>query len=493
MKIILCNPIQEYYSERWKNKSISSLGLLYIAAVLEKNNIDVKILDLNLYRMIEPEIVQFISEENPNIIGITTLTENRFNTFYLAKKIKHIFPQIIIVIGGPHCTLTDYDTLSNIPEIDIVVRGEGEETFLELVKTIKNKGELEKVKGISFRTSSGVIIQNPNRKLIDNLDELPMPARHLIDFKKYNFKMNVADRGELNAAIMITSRGCPFNCNFCSTPVNWGKYVRGLSPENVLKEIQFLIEVYDTKVIWFFDDTFNYDIKRLELICELIIKKKLNIYWFAEIRVDLITKQTFELMVSAGLYNVAFGVETAVPRIANKIINKKINLEQVRNVINWSNEYKITVTPFFIFSHPTETFDEANETLKFAKSLARNVDCNMSILHIYPGSELYNRAVCEGKIPSDFSWTKPNNNMIIEIPAGQGNVPLYRDKLTLYQIAKIIFEFNEYFKKITLKSRVIKSIKKFLKLKNFKIYFIMLSAYIVVKSKNFFLKYKIFR
>ncbi|VAX25019.1 hypothetical protein MNBD_NITROSPINAE02-267, partial [hydrothermal vent metagenome] len=355
-----------------------SLGVLYMAACLEKEGIPVRVLPAHVMRWNISDIVRYCIDEKPDIFGITVTTENRLEAFDLARAIKQARPETWIVLGGPHCTTTAQDTLWHIPEVDIVVSGEAEITIVELARAIEAGGaakDLRIIAGVSFR-DEGQIVNTGLRTKIPDLNDIPLPGRHLDDMSLYNFKVEVPGKGLLPAANLMTSRGCPFDCNFCATPVNWGRKVRGVTPERALEEIELCMKDYDAQVIWFYDDTLNYNPKRLEKICDMIIERRLGIHWFCEVRVDALERKLFDKMVEAGLFHFGFGVESANQRVCREIIHKKATLAQANDVIDWANDAGITANPFFIFSHPTETWEEAEQTLKFAEGLKGRAQCS---------------------------------------------------------------------------------------------------------------------
>ncbi|HJM82950.1 MAG TPA: radical SAM protein [Nitrospinota bacterium] len=490
IKVILCVPPQGYFAERWKENSMPALGILYMAGCLEREGIEVSILPSHVMRLEISDIVLHVEDHSPDIFGFTVTTENRLESFEAARQVKRARPQTMVVLGGPHCFTTAQDTLSHIPEIDAVVSGEGEETIVELAKALEAGGldkDLAKVKGLIYR-KNGRIISNPPRAKIPDLNSLPDPARHLEDMSLYNFNIEVPGKGLLPAGNVMTSRGCPFDCNFCATPGNWGRNVRGFSPERVINEIEVLIDQYGTKVIWFFDDTLNYNPKRLDKILDLMIERKLDVNWFCEIRVDIMERRLFDKMVDAGLFHIGFGIESANERICRDIIHKKASLQHAENVIDWCQDANIIANPFFIFSHPTETWSEALETLEYAESLKERALCGMAIMHLYPATELWNKAIEDGNIPSDFTWTSEDDQRILELPEAQGRVPLYLDKLSWFQISTIIFRFAQSALKVSLWSKLKKvfihgRINSF---RRFKQYFTMGMALLVLKARKFF-------
>lgn len=484
MKIMLFVPPGGYFAERWsQGKMMPSLGLLYLAAALENNGNDVEVVPSHILGMTWEDIRRKIEKEQPDVVGVTATTENRFLSFELARIAKRAHPETFTVLGGPHCTVTAVDTLTHIPEIDGVISGEGEETIVDLVQTMEDKGDLATVNGLSFRRSDKVI-QNPPRMHIMDLDSLPMPARHLEPWEKYNFKMEVPGKGLLPAANMITSRGCPFTCTFCATHANWGRRVRGLSPMNVIKEIEHLIDTYGAKAIWFYDDTFNYNPRRTIQICDLILERKLDISWYCEIRVDIMTRDLLAKMSQAGLFYVGFGIESASERICRDIITKRVLLEKSYDVIGWCEEFGITPNPFFIFSHPTETWEEAKDTIKIMESLKGKADVSAAILHVYPGTDLERRARNEGVIPADFSWADEKDHRVVMLPAAQGHVPLYIDKLTWWQIGELLFRFSFSTNKIDIKSKIMKVLRNIHSFGDFKRYLILFIIYMKHKFIN---------
>jgi anaerobic magnesium-protoporphyrin IX monomethyl ester cyclase len=445
MKIQLFVPPGGYFAERWsKGSTMPPLGLLYIGAVLEKEGIEVEIVPADVLKMGWPDIARKIRDGRPDIVGVTSTTENRFQSFQLIRLAKKAYPPALTVMGGPHASMAAEDALAHIPELDIVVRGEGEETTLDLCRALERKKDangIGHVSGITHR-KNGQVISSPPRSPIFNLDGLPFPAFHLVPFEKYSFQVDVPGKGRLPAVNIITSRGCPFNCNFCATPVNWGRAVRTRSPLNVIREIESHIEKYGSRVVHFYDDTFNLSVKRMEDISNLIVERKLPIHWLCEIRVDLMTKPLLAKMREAGLFYVSFGIEAGSERVRSSIINKQVKLKDFQNVVAWSKELGVIPNPFFIFSHPTETWEEAQETIRLIERYKGEVEASVAILHVYPGTPLEKTAKEIGLLPADFSWTKKHSSKIITLPTAQGDVPLFLDKLTWAQISELLFRWS---------------------------------------------------
>ncbi len=486
-------PPQGYVAQRWEEgSSMPPLGILFLAAVLEREGYDVEVVPADVLRLSWNEIAKKIDDFKPDIVGITTTTENRFESFKLARIAKETNPKIMTLLGGPHISMAREDTIKHRKEVDIVSIGEGENTIIELAKALETGDSLEKVKGLIFRDEENEIIFTGERPKIDNLDTLPLPARHLIPMEKYNFYMETRDGRKRKAQNIMTSRGCPFNCYFCATPINWGRRVRGHSVERVIEEIEFLIEHYGAEFIWFYDDTLNYNPKRLHKLMDIIIERKYDIKFANEFRIDAIDKPLLEKMKRAGLEIGYFGIEAGASRVRRNIVKKNFEIEKAYQFLKWSRELDFIPGPFFIFSHHTETWEEAKETIDIigkVKDINPNADISVAILHIYPGTPLEFIAKEEGILPKDFSWSKEEDMKRVEtLPAAQGDVPLFKDKLSWWQIADLVFRWSSVSKKTISKSKIIKALKSIRGLKDIWVYTIFFLTLMKYKIINLFKK-----
>ncbi len=489
MKVQLYVPPGGYFAERWsKGSSMPPLGLLSIGAVLEKEGIEIEIVPADILKLSWREIEKKIGTDKPDLVGVTSTTENRFQSFKLVKLAKNAWPEAVTVMGGPHASMAAEDTLRHIDELDVIVRGEGEETVLDLCRALERRREIDgisHVAGISYRRESRVIHNRPRSPII-NLDGLPFPAFHLVPFEKYNFKIEVPGHGLLPAVNIMTSRGCPFNCNFCATPVNWGRAVRVRSPQNVIREIELLMEKYDARVIFFYDDTFNVSLKRVEDICNLIMERRLPIFWRAEIRLDLMTKPLLAKMKQAGLFHVSFGLEAGSERIRNSVIDKKIKISDFHHVISWCKELEIIPNVFFIFSHPTETWEEAQETIRIIERYKNEVEASVAILHIYPGTPLERTAKEIGALPEDFSWTERHSSKIVTLPTAQGDVPLFLDRLSWSQISELLFRWSFSGGRISIRRKIPRLIANIRSGRDIQRYAVMAMVYLKLQVKKLF-------
>jgi len=455
------------------------LGVGYLASSLEQEGHQVHIIDAHVEKLSWRKLRERLEKISPSVVGFSFTTENRFEAFRLIEQVKRAFPQVITIAGGPHVTPTPTDTLNNITALDLIVRGEGEATMVELAYCLEKGKDYSGVLGLSYRRN-GEVKNNPRRPFIENLDSLPFPARHLTPWGRYNFILEVPGRGKVKHANLITSRGCPFSCNFCATQNSWGRRFRARSAENVLQEIKQLVANYGVKGIWFFDDAFTPNRQRVWDICQGLIEAKLDLSWFCEIRVDTVDKELLQKMKESGCYCVAFGVESGSQRILDQVIGKKISLQQVKEVTQWCGELGIKTNPFFIFSHPEETKEDIEQTMEMIRNWPPNSYISLSLLHIYPGTRLEATAKQKGILPPDFSWAKKDQQGVITLPSAQGNVPIFVDKLSWEFLSRLMFEWAEG-QRYRILRKIPKAIRSIRNYSDFKRYMTMFKAFLKVK------------
>lgn len=372
------------------------LGLLSIAAVLEESHHDVFIADFNLERFDEQKLFGYITEKEINVIGISIVTPKVYGAMELAVTLKNKFPGIRIIAGGPHATLMPVQLLDDCPSIDIVIQGEGEFRMRDLVAALVKGDDIEKIDGIAFR-KDGRIITIPPSGFINDINVIPRPARHLVDILRYSSHMKTILSP---ATTMMTSRGCPYKCIYCSKSIT-GEKLRAMTPENVIAEMEFLIRKYKLREIIFYDDSFTLNKERTMKICDLIIRKGLKIKWQCETRVNLVNEELLKKMKQAGCYLIAYGIESGSENVL-KILKKGITKEQVRNAVSMTRRAGIKMIGYFMIGIPGETAEDVKETIRFSKSL--DVDfAQYSIATAYPGTELYEIAKAQNKISDDWS------------------------------------------------------------------------------------------
>jgi radical SAM superfamily enzyme YgiQ (UPF0313 family) len=438
-KVILMTPPGEVIGGGLFHTSsvVPPLGLGYLAASVDKMKFDVKVMDAIAGRLKLGHACDVLAEERPDIVGVTFTTENRFDAFDLMRSVKKILPRTTIISGGPHSSLAPDDTLSGIPELDFIVRGEGEITFPELLAAISG-GSVKDIDGISYR-SNGRITHNRPRAFIEDIDSIPFPDYSRIDLERYGFTLNIPGKGRRRAATIITSRGCPFGCSFCATSKIWGKRCRFRSTKNIMDEILFLINRYDLDSFWILDDTFTVNRKNVERFCNEILDKGLDISWYCSIRVDAVDKDLLGLMKKAGMVFTTFGIESGSERIVNDVIGKSITIQKGRQVSEWCNELGIKRRIFFMLSFPEETREEFETTLSLIRELGG--DTTLSVLRVYPGTNIESIAKTKGILPEDFSWTD-NDNKYTFLRFLMGNSPVFLDEFSWFQIFKYLFMWS---------------------------------------------------
>jgi radical SAM superfamily enzyme YgiQ (UPF0313 family) len=378
MKVCLISPPYNSAAESVVGITSPPLGLAYIASMLRQNH-EVKIIDSIILNYTLRDIEKELQTFNPDVVGIASVTPSIYEAYKVAKIAKKVREDCIVVLGGPHATFMSRQTLEECKYIDIIVKGEGEETTKELIESIEKGAPLNKVRGITFREKNEIIDSEP-RPFIKNIDDIPFPSRDLLPMHLYKFN-------GVKYTTMLTSRGCPFKCSFCSSSRLFGGYWRGRSPENVLEEMKIIYEEYNIKNIEFIDDTFTLDQERAEKICDGIIKQGWDISWGASSRVDTLSKKLVEKMKKAGCWILFLGIESGSQKILDAI-GKRITIEQAKEAVKIIKDAGIQVLGSFIIGFIQDTKETIKETIKFAKSL--NLDyAEFSILTPYPGTPIY--------------------------------------------------------------------------------------------------------
>jgi magnesium-protoporphyrin IX monomethyl ester (oxidative) cyclase len=388
------------------------LGLAYIAAVLEKYQYPVKILDalalgieqakkkkgdLSKVGLSKRQIKKVIADYQPAIVGIScAYTAHAPDAHEVAAWVKEVDPKILVVFGGAHATACAPLVLKD-KNVDIVVLGEGELAFLELVDFWERKKDFSQVQSTAQRRKDKIII-NPRHEFITNLDDLPDPAWHLLPMDIY-LKRQIKTREfsmRTPRTNIITSRGCPGNCVFCSIHAIWGHRWRPRSPEKVVAEMEHLVKTYGVREFYVLDDNISIKRDRLIKICDLIRKKGLDIKWAAPNGVALWTldKKVLEKMKQSGFYRITFGIESGCPRIL-KFIRKPMVLKRAEEIIDISNRLGLWTHSTFIIGFPDETKEEIEETINWTINSGLDF-VSFYIATPYPGTDLHEEFVKNG-------------------------------------------------------------------------------------------------
>lgn len=425
MRVCLINP-PRIHPKLWGKPGVfQPLGIAYVAAVLEKQH-TVSIIDSptegwkNLEQIDETkyrvglrnnELADRIRRWSPDIVGINIPFSGwSKGAFEVASIVKGIDKDIITVLDGQHPSARPEDCLKHT-NIDFVVIGEGEQTIFELVDALERgiTRNLNKIRGIAFNKNGKNVI-TPPRPPIQDLDSLPFPARHLLPMDKYFAAVKETPlRGEIRKpwATMITSRGCPYSCVFCTVHIVMGKQWRGRSPENVVDEIEQLIQTYHIKQIDFYDENMTLDKKRMENICDLIVKRGIDVEWYAPngVRADTLDLNLLTKMKKSGCKGLRIAPESGVQRVVDQIVKKNLNLKEVEKAVVLAKKVGIKVGVFFVIGLIGETKEDIKATINYAYKL-RKLGANkfyFSIAAPMYGTELYEQAMRGGFLSDDFS------------------------------------------------------------------------------------------
>jgi anaerobic magnesium-protoporphyrin IX monomethyl ester cyclase len=424
-RVLLLSPpltLEKRYGSLGKGGSnMPPIGLLYLGSILRKSGYEAFLLDPSCPERSLEDLIKEIVDIKPDYVGISVPTMAIKPAAIFAKELKQALPHIKSIIGGPHISAVPEATMERYPEFDIGVLNEGEYTLIELLEALNSKSGLDKVKGIVYRESNGLFI-TPQRPFIDNLDELPYPAWDLLPPLE-NYKLTATRFQDNPTASFISSRGCFGRCTFCDVGV-FGRRIRGHSSEYVLNMIDQLIKGYNVKSLIFNDDTLAYNKKRLEDICKGIRERFSSIPWSCSSRIDLMKPDTLEMMRKSGCFQIAYGIESGVQSILDSI-NKGITLNQIKQVVEWTDKAGIRAKGYFMLGFPDDTVETIRETAEFAKSLPLS-DFQMTFLTPFPGSAMYEIASKEGQFEND--WEKMNMWEIVFIPKGITKKELVRER-----------------------------------------------------------------
>jgi len=378
------------------------IGMLYCAGVLVDEGIEVSILDQPAKGYSLKQTLDWVKKEDPDILGFSVLNTAAKEAPKIAERVKAENPNVTVVFGNYHATFNAERILNTYPSVDVIVRGEGEYTSLELAKCLEKGGDLEKVKGIAFR-KDGKIVSTPDRPLIKDVDSLPFPDRNLID-AQYTSSILGVKVATKKFTTLVSSRGCPFRCTFCACR----KFARGVwrprSVDNIFKELEFLqSEGYEQFL--FVDDNFSLNNKRVIKLCRKIRKEHMDIEWFCDSRVDHVSYDMFREMVKAGCRCLYFGIESGNQRILD-YYKKRITPEQSENAVRKARKAGVDViVGSFIVGAPDETKREIMNTLKFVHKLDIDVP-QINVLGVLRGTDVWNDLVARGFINEDEYWEK---------------------------------------------------------------------------------------
>ncbi|MGD6852895.1 MAG: B12-binding domain-containing radical SAM protein [Candidatus Bathyarchaeia archaeon] len=467
MKVLLINPPQTFFAGSEPPAGNLPIGLMYLAAVLQRAHIQVEILDAffaggELKETGETQTVglpiekikQEIKNRNPDIVGIAgPFTCQIENTVKVCVAAKEVNPNVLTVVGGPHVTLVPKEFLEEVKTADVAVVGEGEYTLLEIVQHFEDKKPLTDIKGVAFR-QNGEVTVNPPRPFINNLDELPYPAYNLVDMEQYLNPVHIGYRSFQNRAIsMVTSRGCPFNCCFCAVHLHMGQGFRAHSAQYVLNHIQYVVEKFKVKNIFFEDDNLTLDLKRFEAICDGLIERKIHVGWETPngVRADRLNLELLKKMKQSGVKSIFVGVESGDQQILDRVICKSLDLNKVVEFAKNSHELGLKTGAFYIIGFPGETKENMQRTVDFALELKRKYDVGMHLFAATPsyGTRLYEECMAKGYLPADLTW-----NSFAQARQAKGLPLITTDEFTPEEVKEIAAKALAQYKKLSLMGHV---------------------------------------
>jgi len=402
MKILLVYP---YWLEERNNTEdmvVPPIGMYYVGAVLKENNYDVEILNWCRINETPEKISESLLEKKPDVIGFSILQANRWGGIEIAKIAKQIDPEVKIVFGGVSATFLWKHFLTHFQEIDYVVMGEGEYTFLHLIRCLEKKEDehIGNIRGIAFK-KNGKVVRTKPAVYIQDLDQLPIPAKY---FEYQHLSL---------------TRGCPGKCTFCGSPKFWGRKVRFHSVNYFVKELELLYKK-GINFFYFSDDTFSINKKRAIEICKKILKKNLKITWNAISRVNYMSEEVLSWMRKAGCIQISYGIESGSEKI-RAYLNKQITTVEIEKAFDSTLKYGILPRAYFIYGSPGETRKTIQESIDLIKKIKPLVIYS-SVLSLFPGTALYSQYKKKSKLSEDI-WL----NRIEDIKYFETDAKLSRD------------------------------------------------------------------
>ncbi len=407
MKVSLVNPVVHEFGQAYDSRAAGPpLGVLYLASVLDREGIEVQVVDQAGEWLTDSALIEKVKRFNPDIVGFSTLTANGVVAARQAAKLKEWNPNLRIVFGGYHATINGHRVLGKYSFIDYVIRGEGEislPVFVEAVRKGEQVSDIREVPGIIYR-ERGVVKYGAAERGVKNLDELPFPDRRRILDNDYGY---ISGMKMPKFTFILTSRGCPYNCTYCSCAAFTKRRINMRSVENVLDELEE-IESLGYRNVLFTDDNFTVNRKRVIQLCKGMRKRKVDLNWIAEGRVDSGYFDMLKMMADAGCKIIYYGVESGNQRILD-YYRKGTRVEQAVDAVEKARRVGIDIiTATFIVGAPGETVREVANTLKFAQKL--DIDFpQFNILAAIPGAKIYDDLAAQGYINVEENWeTAPN-------------------------------------------------------------------------------------
>lgn len=407
------------------------LGLMYVAAYALKNlDVEVKILDSQFETTGFEGIRKTIASFAPDVVGIQAMTFTLIDAIMTADIVKEIKPETHVTIGGPHCNIFPEETLA-LRSVDSIVLNEGEITFTNLLRALKERRPLSQVQGIGYKERDGTVRFTPRVPLLDDLDQLPHPARTLLPYEKY---FSVLSK-YAPVTTMMTSRGCPYQCVFCDRPY-LGKEFRSRSALNVVEEMQECIEL-GIQEIMIYDDTFSIHKQRVHEICDEIVRRELPVKWDIRTSVNAVDDKLLHNLARAGCQRIHYGIESGNKEIQT-IIKKFLDLDRVQHAVKVTKGLGMETLGYFMIGNATETREQMEQTIEFARRVGVDY-AHISIHTPFPATESYRMGFEKGMYRTDF-WKEFARN-----PRPDFAPPVWDEVLSREELIEVMYLFYRRF------------------------------------------------
>lgn len=407
MKILLINPYQTL--DEKKRGSVAPnlmqkylgfyppIGLIHLSAYVEREGHKVDVIDAAALGLGIGDIIQRVKDGCYDLIGVGCTTAYWKSTRALATELRKAFPKMPLVIGGAHARFYPVESLK-YSEFDYAVFGEGELSFAELIDSIEKSRHLDKVKGIAYK-SKGKVTRNGTREWIADMDSLPFASWDKLPLEKYGALLT---GGKKNFICMMTSRGCPYQCTFCSETSRLGRKFRAMSVERIFNEIKHVYEKNGVRYIAFYDDTFTADMKRIESLCDRIIESGMSLKWDCRTRVDRVDEKLISKMKRAGCVCIKFGVESGIEHIRNDIINKNVKDDQIMRAVGFCKKAGVDFHAYFMIGNPTETPETVRKSIEFSIKMDPDMAFFQNVVLQDTTCPMFKWALDNGYVEEDF-------------------------------------------------------------------------------------------
>ena len=397
MKVALVQPPNPQRSGDWKKMKVSRppINLALLASHIRNFDHEPFVYDFDWCDDSIEDMAKLILSKGPDVVGFTCLTPRIKIVLQMAARIKEKNKNVITLIGGVHVSAVLRQSLYT-DDIDYAIYGESEGALVELLDALDNKKSIENVPNLIYRKDDE-IRTNPTNPLIENLDEMPLPAWDLLNLQDYT---DPATFDGIHMGVM-TARGCPWDCIFCSSKVTWGRKVRFRSAENVIEELDYIVNKLGIANIMFYDDTFTVKKSRFLKICDEMVKRKLNLRYYSQVRVDTVDEEVADALARSGCIAAAIGVESGDEKIL-KVLRKEFTKDNVRKAVAALKRADVHILATYVLGSPGETKESVEKTFAFAKELDTD-QAKFMICTPFPGTESYKIAVQKGLLPDHMS------------------------------------------------------------------------------------------